>query len=229
MIDDHEHGDIKNSFDFFIEQKFPQNCSILDIGCNVGSLLKTLHKFDYQHTCGVEISEAKLKLGRALNPEIRERLINADGSKLPFKDEAFQVVISFDTLEHIKDINAHLTEVKRVLEKPTGIYLFQTPNKFTNIPWEIINSKSLFKWKRYHCSLQTYRSLHRILRQNGFHFVKISKRDNLSEYNINKINRKLGIIGIFFQKIFNLLPIRFSSNYWVIAAELDLENGGRSS
>jgi len=65
----------------------------------------------------------------------------------------------FDVIEHIPNIEDFLKgQVYRVL-KEKGIFVFQTPNKIINIPWEIINQRSLTKWKKYHCSLQAKRLL----------------------------------------------------------------------
>ena len=67
-------------------------------------------------------------------------------------------------------------EVRRVL-KEHGILLFQTPNKYINIPWEIFIHKSLHKYKEYHVSLQSCRSLISLLENSGFDEIVIEKRD----------------------------------------------------
>ena len=59
------------------------------------------------------------------------------GDDLPFADQSFDTVLSFDVFEHIPDSDKHLREVRRVL-KNGGQYLLQTPNKWTNIPFELL-------------------------------------------------------------------------------------------
>ena len=88
---------------------------------------------------------------------------------MPLKDLFSDIVLSFYVLEHIPDADAHLSEVRRVL-KLGGFYLFQTPNKLTNVPFEIIKNGSLTKHKEHHCSLQTFGSLKRLLVAHGFEF-----------------------------------------------------------
>lgn len=66
----------------------------------------------------------------------------ASGDALPFDAHMFDVVLSLDVFEHIRDSNRHLREVRRVL-KPGGNYLLQTPNKWTNIPFEMLR-----QWKK---------------------------------------------------------------------------------
>jgi len=52
----------------------------------------------------------------------------ADGTALPFDDDAFDCVISFETLEHLREQQALLAEFRRVLA-PGGFLLISTPDK----------------------------------------------------------------------------------------------------
>jgi len=61
-------------------------------------------------------------------------LVRADALCLPFKEESFDVVISFETIEHVNDGDKFLYEMKRVLKKG-GIFICSTPNiRYTNHP-----------------------------------------------------------------------------------------------
>ncbi len=58
---------------------------------------------------------------------------------LPFDDESFDCVISFQVIEHIKDDHKFVEEVKRVL-RPGGIFIVSTPNikmSLTRNPWHV--------------------------------------------------------------------------------------------
>uniref|UniRef100_UPI004056B0CA class I SAM-dependent methyltransferase n=1 Tax=Alistipes sp. TaxID=1872444 RepID=UPI004056B0CA len=58
---------------------------------------------------------------------------------LPFPDEEFDTVISFQVIEHIKQDQAFVKEVARVL-KPGGSFIVSTPNRpmsLTRNPWHI--------------------------------------------------------------------------------------------
>lgn len=48
---------------------------------------------------------------------------------IPFEDNSFDVLISFETLEHVEDEKAQFSEIKRVL-KPGGLYILSTPNQW---------------------------------------------------------------------------------------------------
>ncbi len=58
---------------------------------------------------------------------------------LPFEDESFDYVISFQVIEHIKRDEAFVTEVHRVL-RPGGKFIVSTPNRpmsITRNPWHV--------------------------------------------------------------------------------------------
>jgi len=53
-----------------------------------------------------------------------------------FKDEYFDVVVSFEGIEHLKDPNKFLKEIKRIL-KPEGKLIISTPRKPHGSPFHI--------------------------------------------------------------------------------------------
>ena len=50
-----------------------------------------------------------------------------DGIKIPLEDQSVEVVVSFETIEHIEKYEVFMDEVKRVL-KPDGLFILSTPN-----------------------------------------------------------------------------------------------------
>jgi ubiquinone/menaquinone biosynthesis C-methylase UbiE len=134
---------------------------------------------------------------------------------MPIKDSFFDIVLSFDVLEHIPDVDAHLSEVRRVL-KPGGFYLFQTPNKLTNVPFEILKNRSLTKHKTYHCSLQTFWSLKGLLVTHGFEF-RFIKIPVMNEFMERKVARVLGRAGGMLMRIVDVdrLPLPIRTNFYV--------------
>ena len=112
---------------------------ILEIGCGIGTVVFELSRQGYDVT-GTDISQVAIEYGRAKYSGIRLEALPAE--ELPFDDGTFDVVLSFDLFEHIARIDRHVSEVQRVL-KSGGYYLFQTPNKLSNVVAETLAHKSL--------------------------------------------------------------------------------------
>jgi len=55
------------------------------------------------------------------------RFVEASLERLPFEDGSFDLVVSFETIEHVADSDAALAELRRVLA-PDGTLLISTPN-----------------------------------------------------------------------------------------------------
>lgn len=65
--------------------------------------------------------------------------VEAKVPPLPFADESFDCVVSFQVIEHIRRDRAFVEEVRRVL-KPGGRFIVSTPNKpmsLTRNPWHV--------------------------------------------------------------------------------------------
>ena len=93
------------------------NGKTLDIGCGAKQYEKLFKKTS--EYIGIEI-ETDLQKKR----EIADYFY--DGKKIPFKDESFDSILSFQVLEHIFEPQDFLSEAKRVL-KPGGYMLITVP------------------------------------------------------------------------------------------------------
>lgn len=209
-----EHGNIESSLQYFLSLQIGKDAQILDIGCRYGSLIYNLYQLGYHRVYGLDIDEKSLQIGKKAFPEIADRIAYYNGEKIPFAGETFDVVLMFDVIEHIPKIKRFLqAETHRILKKD-GLLIFQTPNKFINIPWEVISQRSLTGWRRYHCSLQTLHSLRNILVESGYSHISIEKHTVLTEHNQKKVVKNLGSWGIVLLKILAGMPLVFYPNFW---------------
>lgn len=186
---------------------------ILEIGSGCGAMLDYLKRRGFD-VVGTEINEEYIGVAKK---EFDVDLLNMGGEDLKFPDHSFDIVISFDVFEHIPDTVKHLSEVRRVLKKG-GYYILQTPNKITNIPFEIIKEKSFTKYKKYHCSLFTYRGLQKMFSRNGFE-VEFVMVPIVNDYFREKIKKHFGGMGLSLLNILNpdKLPIFLQTNFYIIA------------
>ena len=189
-----------------------EDIKILEVGCGAGRLTNYFTQRGL-NIIGFDISRSLIEEGNMRYPDAMKLL--ASGDSMPFSNSTFDVVLSFDVLEHIPDVNEHILEVRRVLKKG-GLYLFQTPNKLTNMPFEIIKNRSLTEHKKYHCSLQTFWSLKRLLKAHRFAFTFV-KIPIMNEFMEQKIEKVFGRVGIWLLRIVDLdkLPQSMRTNFYV--------------
>ena len=104
---------------------------ILDIACGTGygiGILKQRARF----IAGVDIDDDALAQSRS-ECDTKAAALFGDGLRLPFADGSFDLVTSFETLEHIYERQVFLEELHRVL-KPDGMLILSTPNAYYTKP-----------------------------------------------------------------------------------------------
>ena len=207
-----ERGNLQTNLEFLTKTNLLKpNDKILEIGCGIGSMIFELTKKGYE-VLGIDISREAIAYGLKKYGNIKLQVQAAE--ILRFGDEIFDIVLSFDLFEHIAQIDRHINEVFRVL-RTGGYYLFQTPNKYSNVIFETLSKKS-FKWRRAHPSLHTPGQLRQRLTKHGFE-ARFVKMNPINEFTIKKL-QKLGPIGYIVKRInFRRLPLILQTNLYVIA------------
>jgi ubiquinone/menaquinone biosynthesis C-methylase UbiE len=107
---------IKNFFNNHLSGK-----KILELGCGSGDRTKLF--YDYSEVIGIDIKN-KIDYSRKNKFEF----LMSDATKLPFKDESFDAVVSFDVIEHIWNDKEFVSEAYRVC-KSGGYVILGTPNR----------------------------------------------------------------------------------------------------
>ena len=102
---------------------------VLDIACGDGYGAFMLSKVARQ-VYAVDLSEEAIKRASSLYENKNLSFIQASGLKLPFADSSVDVVVSFETIEHMSESDGRkfLLEIKRVL-KDGGRLILSTPEK----------------------------------------------------------------------------------------------------
>ena len=205
-------GNLQTNLEFLKGSDLLQpNHSILEVGCGIGNIVHELAEQGYD-IIGRDISREAIAYGRKKYPDIKIEVQPAE--ELKFEDKSFDIVLSFDLFEHVVQIDRHISEVFRVL-RPGGFYMFQTPNKYSNIIFETFKSRTL-QWRNYHPSLHTPGQLRRRLSKHGFD-VRFVKTNPINEFTIAKF-KKLGPVGNLFKYInFRRMPLMLQTNLYVIA------------
>jgi ubiquinone/menaquinone biosynthesis C-methylase UbiE/glycosyltransferase involved in cell wall biosynthesis len=115
--------------------------SVLDVGCGTGTTDHLLAP-KVRHLAGVDISEEMLAKASGALPEAEYRWY--DGEKLPFQDEAFDVVVTICVLHHIAVSNRlkFISEIVRVT-RSGGVAVIVEHNPLNPLTRHAVNSCEL--------------------------------------------------------------------------------------
>ena len=107
--------------------KVPADGEILDIGCGGGAnLARLMDRSLRANVTGVDYSSVSVEKSRKVNTDAiakgRCKVLEANVSCLPFKDDSFTMATAFETVYFWPDIVRSFAEVRRVLV-PGGMFL----------------------------------------------------------------------------------------------------------
>lgn len=128
VIDDERADSIDSVEDvarYRFASRFVSGCNVLDVACGSGYGSRLLLEGGASSVIGADVSSEII-------PHVRERV--SSGAKfvivpvnlLPFRDASFDVVVSLETLEHVRYPITFLSELRRVLI-PRGVLVISTP------------------------------------------------------------------------------------------------------
>jgi SAM-dependent methyltransferase len=99
---------------------------VLDVASGEGYGAQILAAGGAGSVVGADVDEQAVAHARARYPDAE--FVVADVAKLPFEDDSFDLVVSFETIEHVPNPEGVLAELRRVL-RPDGLLVISTPNK----------------------------------------------------------------------------------------------------
>ena len=97
----------------------------LDLGTGVGWAAHLARQRGASRAIGVDFAWRALRLGADHVPDVDR--VQADGCRLPLRDESIGRLLSFGSLEHFPDVDQGLREIARVLT-PEGRAVVVVPN-----------------------------------------------------------------------------------------------------
>lgn len=108
-------------------QPLAQSRSVLDVACGTGYGTALLAQAGATRIVGVDLNRGAIESARRRAGDLAEFALG-DLYELPFADAEFDLVVCFETIEHVSDPRLALGELRRVLS-PDGILAISTPNR----------------------------------------------------------------------------------------------------
>ena len=143
-------SDFQGMYDRFqslIGERVGTGALVLDAGCGPGRIFRYRPRRRPRFIVGLDRSDS-IRENRNVNRHVRGEL-----EALPFRDAAFDVVISAHVLEHVVRPGAVFAELARVL-KPGGRLLALTPNR-----WHYVALLARLLPQRMHVAVNRARGL----------------------------------------------------------------------
>lgn len=118
-------GSFYSKYIRFIKKYSKSNKSrYLDVGCGTGSVLQTLTKSGYKNGYGVDVSSLFIKDAKSKG---LKNVYYYNGTKFPFKKDYFDLVGSFNVLEHTDDPENFIKQQVQILKRG-GYLIVSCPN-----------------------------------------------------------------------------------------------------
>jgi SAM-dependent methyltransferase len=117
---------------------------------------------------GIDIADEAIAHATAKYTQKNLKYIAASGTKLPFPDASFDLVVSFEMIEHIHEQAEFLDEVNRVLA-PDGLFIISSPNR------PEYSDKTGYK-NEFHVKELDKTELHKLLRPRWPHSLWLAQR-----------------------------------------------------
>ena len=144
----------------------------LDLGCGDGRLSELLQAGSLTLA---DVSQVALERARARLPNATAVTLEPD-AQLPLPDNGFDLVLCAETLEHVRDVQLLLSEVRRVL-RPGGRLAVTTPahGRLTGLAVAVRGFERYFDPLSPHLRFLSRRSLARLLGAMGFEVERLSR------------------------------------------------------
>ncbi len=114
-----------------VKSRLTPNDYVMDLGFGEGYGTSLLAESCWK-IVGVDVAEQVVEYANNKYAKMNCRFVKYDGRMLPFEARSFDIVVSFQVIEHIDDDHAFVAEIHRVL-KTGGRLILTTPNKATRL------------------------------------------------------------------------------------------------
>lgn len=126
----------------FVKGQLKPDSTIMEVGCGEGYGSNYLSKA-CKEIIGIDVEKSAIEHAQKKYTTANCMFKEYNGSKIPYDDNHFDYIVSFQVIEHVDNDAAFVKELERVL-KPGGTAFITTPNKTYRL------KPGQKPWNRYH-------------------------------------------------------------------------------
>jgi ubiquinone/menaquinone biosynthesis C-methylase UbiE len=194
----------------YINQINRDKLKILDVGCGDSVLFYLFNKTTKSQDLllyGIDNSEIALSVARKKNPKVN--YYQAEVNNLPFENNFFDIIVSFDVIEHVINPEEMLREMIRVC-KNNGALILGTPIKYNEAYQSRMHAYEYFP-SEFNKLLNNYLEDVKI-----YQFQKLIFR-LIYNYSVKILNKKIRLFRYFI----NFISIFLHRNFFFIRKKND--------
>jgi len=204
-------------FDFSLRRLFFGK-NVLDLGCWCGGKsVSYAERWNVKSMYGIDINKyfieaAILFSSQRENKSIRYNFSIGCGENLPYKDDTFDTIVSYDVFEHVQSLKRTITECKRVL-KPGGMLFSVFPSYYmpTESHLSLVTRTPCIQWFFNPKTLQVaYNEIIELRGDEAYWYKSKEKEGN----DWKKLSGGIGINGTTIHEFKSIIKrVRFSKAY----------------
>lgn len=149
-----------------------KNC--LDIGCASGYMTAEIARcYPRAQFYGIDVYKEAIRFGKLLYPHISFKVASSD--QLPFTNRSFDLIICYETIEHVRKPQKLLEEARRVLKKDGRFILaMDSGNLVFKLIWLVWRLTYGRVWTEAHLHPFHHQELEQLIKVSRF---KIAKKE----------------------------------------------------
>lgn len=145
----------------------PKGLSLLDVGCGTGIFCHTGKSMGFDVT-GIDISKTAIEIGNKYANGFKLRNLTID--EVISQGKRYDIVVSFEVLEHLSEPLVFVKKIKQVMKKG-GKAFFTVPNWDCSLVKEAKNYDAL---PPYHVLFFTRVALYNLLKIAGYNSIRVN-------------------------------------------------------
>lgn len=166
----------------------------VDLGCGGGYISKELFLRYKCKVLSLDESKTAIEYAKKHNSFDNSHYFRSSATKIDLLDSSVDIVFCFGVLEHVREINLAISEIKRIL-KPKGKIVITSSNRFSIMFFDRIIKQLFRRWRYGYQKNWTPKGILMKLEQYDFSIYNCSIKQGYGDFDtINKVDRAINRI-----------------------------------